>query len=296
MINLICPVCENKSWIVRKEKPSAWRTTGEKFNLLECSTCKVIKTFPVIDSHNVKKYYNFKNYDSHKVTNESKGLFNIIYNQIKYFNAHQKIKLIKKHLYKKDSFNLIDYGCGNGSFMEILKSKSIPAEGVEFDEKLIESLKYQGKKVYSVDEFHSLNKKYDVITLFHVFEHLHNPNFSIDKFKSKLNNKGLLVLALPNPESFDCTYYGSNWAAWDVPIHYHHFTKKVIVDYIESKGFVHLKTKPLYFDSFYVSYLSEKIKKSKIPFLKGFFIGLYSNILAAKSGNYSSLMYVFQKL
>lgn len=295
MNDATCTLCGNKHWIERNEKPIAWRSTFEKFSLFECTNCGVIKTFPEIKESEIHDYYNFQNYDSHAVTTKSESLFGFLYNQIRNINAYQKIKLLKRHIGNNKTFNLLDYGCGNGSFIETAFRNSIHAEGVEFDEHLVKSLKNNGKIVYSVNEFYSLQKTFDVISLFHVFEHLQNPNFNLELFRSKLKPNGLLVIALPNPDSYDCFYYSSEWAAWDVPIHYHHFRKDSIVQFVESNGFDILKIKPLYFDAFYISYLSEKIKKNKVPMFRGFLMGLYSNILAIKDGNYSSLLYVFKK-
>ena len=73
----------------------------------------------------------------------------------------------------------------------------------------------------------------------------------------------------------------------------YHFNKKNIVDLADMFGLNVIKIKPLIFDAFYISMLSEKKKKGSA--LKGFFVGLWSNIKAKKTTNHSSLIYILQK-
>ena len=109
----------------------------------------------------------------------------------------------------------------------------------------------------------------------------------------RLNKNGILVLGLPNCNSYDAKYYKENWAAWDLPIHLYHFTKKDIKKIADKYGFKVIKTKPLLFDSFYISMLSEQKKgKSK---LFGLWLGLVSNLKAKKHKEYSSHIYILRK-
>lgn len=105
-----------------------------------------------------------------------------------------------------------------------------------------------------------------------------------------------MLVAVPNLASFDAAYYGPYWAAYDVPRHLWHFTPQGLQERVEAQGFRLLKTYPLWFDSFYISILSETYAKNKFAFLRGLFVGLYSNIRALFSQEYSSKIFVFQKL
>ena len=89
-----------------------------------------------------------------------------------------------------------------------------------------------------------------------------------------------MLVAVPNLASFDAAYYGPYWAAYDVPRHLWHFTPQGLQERVETQGFRLLKTYPLWFDSFYISILSETYANNKFAFLRGLFVGLYSNIRA----------------
>ena len=137
--------------------------------------------------------------------------------------------------------------------------------------------------------------KYEVITLWHVLEHVPNLQEYISELKKLLKPNGVLIVAVPNFKSYDAEYYNEFWAAFDVPRHLWHFSKKSIDLLFSKHGMSVSKTLPMKFDSFYVSMLSEKYKTGKSNILRAFWIGLKSNIKAMSNNEYSSLIYVIKK-
>jgi 2-polyprenyl-3-methyl-5-hydroxy-6-metoxy-1,4-benzoquinol methylase len=132
--------------------------------------------------------------------------------------------------------------------------------------------------------------------MWHVLEHVHDVNGTIQELKRVIKENGKLVVAVPNHEAYDAKFYGSFWAAYDVPRHLHHFTPYTIKTLMEKHGLKLIAKKGMWFDSFYVSMLSEKYKSGKINYLKAFFIGLISNLFAfSKVEKCSSLIYVISK-
>ncbi|WP_421712339.1 class I SAM-dependent methyltransferase, partial [Alteromonas abrolhosensis] len=118
--------------------------------------------------------------------------------------------------------------------------------------------------------------KFDVITLWHVLEHLPDLEGTIIEIEKLLNPGGILIIAVPNYKSYDAKYYKTYWAAFDVPRHLWHFSRKSMNKLFSNKMEL-IKIKPMLFDSFYVSLLSEKNKTGKQNLIKAFFIGLQSN-------------------
>ncbi|MFT4698932.1 MAG: putative SAM-dependent methyltransferase, partial [Flavobacteriaceae bacterium] len=116
---------------------------------------------------------------------------------------------------------------------------------------------------------------------------------TIHKIENLLAPGGTLIIAVPNYNSFDSNYYKSHWAAFDVPRHLWHFSQSAMKVIFSKELSLH-KIKPLVFDSFYVSLLSEKNKNGNTNFAKAFFIGLWSNISAWSSKEYSSLIYCYK--
>ncbi|MFN3951629.1 MAG: class I SAM-dependent methyltransferase [Thermaurantimonas sp.] len=291
-----CDLCGGSDWLVSDITPKAWRSTNEEFNLLVCHTCGLIKTEPTIPKEQIALYYASETYDSHSKNNESKSFFGRVYFFIQKLNFRYKYSVIKKAV-NKDTKNcsLLDYGSGNGNFLRYLKSKFLEVRGVEFESNMVEHCRSEGLNVTSEDEFDWKKERFDVITLFHVFEHLYDPDAYFQKFYNAAKDDGILILALPNPESYDCAFYKNDWAAWDVPIHVHHFWQDVIIKYAKKNKYKFLFKKPLYFDAFYVSILSERIRNKNFPLLRGFLVGFFSNLIALFTSQYSSLIYVFKK-
>ena len=111
----------------------------------------------------------------------------------------------------------------------------------------------------------------------------------------RIDDNGTLIIAVPNYKSYDAKHYKELWAAYDTPRHLWHFSQDAIKILFEKHNFKVTKTLPMYFDSFYVSLLSEKYKNGKSNYLKAFYRGLMSNIKAKSNGEYSSLIYILKK-
>ena len=137
--------------------------------------------------------------------------------------------------------------------------------------------------------------QYDMITMWHVLEHVPNLLEYIDKLKQLLTKDGYLIVAVPNFKSYDANHYKEFWAAYDVPRHLWHFSEDSIRQIFGRNDFELVETLPLLFDSFYVSFLSEKYKTGKSNLVNGFINGLNSNLKAKGSGEYSSKIYVLKK-
>ena len=101
-------------------------------------------------------------------------------------------------------------------------------------------------------------------------------------------------MALPNYKSFDSKYYKNYWAAFDVPRHLYHFNQNSYRNFFLDKGLRLVKTKPMLFDAFYVSILSERLKENKLSFLRGILIGLISNLKVVYTGEFLQKIYILE--
>lgn len=247
-------------------------------------------TSPRPDDELLGKYYESEDYVSHSDTD--KGLVNFAYQKVKAITLKQKEKLIS-------SFNstkkLLDIGCGTGDFLVHCKNKGWEVEGLEPDSKARKRAIEKGiKNVSDLDAFYDLkDNSFGIITMWHVLEHVADLNEYMVKLHSILEENGRLLIAVPNPESPDAEKYGAFWAAYDVPRHLFHFSKKNINDLSEKHGFRVENIKPMIFDSYYVSMLSEKYKEGSV--INAAINGFISNLKAKKSTNYSSLIYILSK-
>ncbi|TDX13469.1 class I SAM-dependent methyltransferase [Flavobacterium sp. S87F.05.LMB.W.Kidney.N] len=261
----------------------------EIFDLYYDEELDMLITSPQPELQNLGKYYESEDYISH--TDNKRSLFEKAYHFVKNIALQNKLNLINSEQPKKGK--LLDIGAGTGDFLLTAKNNGWETIGVEPSERAKNIAKQKG--ISFVEEMSSLeNNSLDVITMWHVLEHVPNLEVQIKELKRLLKPTGTLIVAVPNYKSFDANHYQTFWAAYDVPIHFWHFSKKSIQLLFERVDIKLEKILPMKFDSFYVSLLSEKYKTGKMNYIKAFFIGLKSNWKAQKTNEFSSHIYVLK--
>ena len=238
---------------------------------------------------NLNPYYDSAGYISH--TDASESFVDKIYQGVKKINLKNKLKIVQKNSNGK---KLLDVGAGTGDFLVIAKENGWSVHGVEPNSKANAKASEKGLELKTTLEDFA-NQKFDVITLWHVLEHLPNLTDQVTRLSNLLTEDGTLIIAVPNFKSFDALHYKNFWAAFDVPRHLWHFSKTAISKLFQRENMQLLKTYPMVFDAFYVSLLSEKYKTGKQNFIAAFCIGLRSNLKAWRTKEYSSLIYVLKK-
>lgn len=238
------------------------------------------------------RYYQSENYISH--TDGKRNWFEKIYQFVKDITIKQKWNLIKK-FHTNNLIDVLDIGCGTGDFLKYgIQKYCVNGVGVEPNLKAKEIAASKSIAIFnSISDL--TDKKYDVITLWHVLEHVPDLDAYFTFLKDHLKDNGVLIIAVPNYKSFDASYYGSHWAAWDVPRHLWHFSKTAIEKLGAKHQFKLIHIEPMYFDSFYVSMLSEEYKTGSKNPLKAIYIGLKSNYKAKSTKEYSSHIYILKK-
>ncbi len=263
--------------------------TQEYFDIVETEIPGIQKTFPV--PTDLSPYYDSQDYISHH--QDSGTLKEKLYKFLQNFNLKYKKNILLEFVGKNKK--VLDYGCGAGEFVKYIEN-DFDTIGFEPNES---ARKYALEKVKKTELITSLelieDHSLDAIILWHVFEHIENQHEILNQFSSKLKKDGKLIIAVPNTTSYDALKYKEFWAAYDVPRHLFHFSKVGMENLMNSNSWKLEKIKPLLLDSFYISMLSEKYKKSPIFWIKGLVYGLISNIKASKNGQYSSLIYIIVK-
>lgn len=286
-----CPFCESentRSFLHLKD----YFLSQEDFEIMECDNCKLLFTTPRPDQSVIGKYYKSEDYLSHN--EHKKGLVPWIYNQVKKVNIRKKFKVSCSYYTKP---NLLDFGCGVGDFLHYAQQKGCEITGCDMSEDARKFASEKlGKTVVTPEEIFALpHSTFDVITMWHVLEHIDNLRFQVEQLHRLLKDNGRLVIAVPNYKSYDTEYYKDKWAAYDVPRHLNHFHKESLQN-IFAGSFELEKIHPMKWDAFYISMMSEKFLGHGNSFIKGIITGLKSNIKARKTGDYSSLIYVFRKI
>lgn len=290
-MNYKCPWCESEKTKIHLHLKDEF-LSKENFQIHECLNCGLLFTEPRPTKERIGEYYKSEEYYSHQ--ENKKGLIPKIYENVKAINLKAKYKMATKGLEKGI---ILDIGCGVGDFLHMMEQNGWETIGIEpsADAKDI-ARKRMKAKLLSPEEITNLKEEsLDLITMWHVLEHVDDLKSEVQHLYRLLKRGGRLVLALPNFQSFDAQYYKQFWAAYDVPRHLNHFCRKSI-DKIFSNSVLRLKqTDKLIWDAYYISYMSEKYQKHKLPLIRGIARGLQSNCKARKSGEWSSLVYVFEK-
>lgn len=270
-----CPVCGQKN-ISFSLFAKDFTVTEESFELWKCRDCGVRFTQNIPDKTEIGKYYQSENYISH--SDSAKGLINSLYHKVRKRTLNQKKKLVT-HFTGKHQGRILDVGAGTGAFLNTMQGAHWQIEGIEQDA----FARNQSEQLYGIktrmadDLFNLPGRSFDAITLWHVLEHVHDLHPYLSQFDNLLKKGGKLFIAVPNFTSFDADYYGSYWAAYDVPRHLYHFSPQAMKTLLRIHGFTLEAMKPMWYDSIYVSMLSEKYKTGKTNPLKSAFVGLKSN-------------------
>ena len=266
-----------------------YSVSKETFDLYYDETLDMLITHPQPSLENLGKYYESEDYISH--TDNKRSLFEKLYHFIKSIALKNKLNLINS--LQPNKGRLLDIGAGTGEFLSVAKNDGWQTIGVEPSDRAKSIAKSKG--VSFVEETGELeNHSFDVISMWHVLEHVPDLDKQIKELKRLLKPTGTLIIAVPNFKSFDANHYGKFWAAFDVPIHFWHFSKTAIQLLFEKEEMKLEKILPMKFDSFYVSLLSEKYKSGKMNFVKAFFVGLQSNWKAKGNFEYSSHIYILK--
>jgi 2-polyprenyl-3-methyl-5-hydroxy-6-metoxy-1,4-benzoquinol methylase len=289
-----CPACNSNS-INQVLNVEDYTVSHEKFAVWHCNDCTLRFTQDVPNAATIGPYYQSSSYVSHSDTKE--GLINKLYHFVRSITLKSKCRLVKQFT-SLQTGNLLDIGAGTGAFAHTMQQANWKVTGLEPDEiaRKVAMEKFQLALEFPDKLYQLENESFDAITMWHVLEHVHDLHGYLEKFHSILKSNGKLFIAVPNYTSYDAQLYKEHWAAYDVPRHLYHFSPKSIQQLAQAKGFTVKAYKPMWFDSFYVSMLSEQYRNGKGNLLKTFFNGLLSNIKTVFDvKKCSSVIYILTK-
>lgn len=283
-----CPCCKNStfhSYLTTKD----YFLSQEEFTLVRCSVCDLVFTNPIPKPDKLPEYYNSPDYLSHKVSKWS--LTGFVYNVLRNINLARKFKMLSRF---SKTGKILDIGQGTGEFLNYMKQKGWEVKGVEPNISARKfAIDHYNLSVVDESEIPDLpNHYFDLVTMWHVLEHVMNPGERLAQIKRILKGTGYLVVAVPNLNSPDSLKYKEKWAALDVPRHLYHFTRETMTFLLNENGFDVISEYPLTLDAYYVSLLSEKHNKNRFPYPLAFVNGFISNSKARKKNNYSSMVFV----
>lgn len=290
-MNNKCPWCGSE-----KAQINLWLKdeflSKEDFHICECLSCGLLYTMPRPNKEKIGEYYKSEEYYSHQ--ENKKGFIPRLYESVKKVNLKHKYNLATQGL---NVGKMLDIGCGVGDFLHTAEAHGWKCTGVEpsEDAKAIAKTKTKADIINSEDMEKIPDASFDLITMWHVLEHVDDLKWQIEQLHRLTKTKGRIVIAVPNYKSYDGQYYKELWAAYDVPRHLSHFNKTVLANIFKSKNLELVRTDKLIWDAYYISYMSEQYKQHKFPLLKGAIRGCISNRKARRTKEWSSMVYIFEK-
>lgn len=289
-----CPLCHSGS-IEKRHSCKDHFATGEIFDIFQCKDCGFLFTQNIPDEKDIAPYYESSSYISHSNTN--KGVINKLYHIVRSIMLRRKVSLVKK-LTLLQNGRIVDYGAGTGYFARAMQKKGWNVTAIEKSAQARdfskEHFNFEMQPEEALKDIES--SSVDVVTLWHVMEHIQQIDTFWDELNRILEETGIAIIAVPNCTSYDADNYGEHWAAYDVPRHLWHFSPSSIMMLSEKHGFILERQYPMPFDGFYISLLSERYKGRKLKLLRGLwngFLGLCATL--DKTSASSSIIYVFRK-
>ena len=286
-----CPWCQSEKAHTHLSLKDYF-LTQEPFEIMVCEDCGLLYTTPKPSDEKLGDYYKSDEYYSHQ--ENKKGFIPRVYEAVKSVNLKHKIAIATQG---KESGKLLDIGCGVGDFLHFAEQNGWQCTGAEpsEDASSIAKKRIKAEILLPKDLEELPDESFDVITMWHVLEHVSDLQWQVNQLNRLLKKGGRLVIALPNFRSYDAQYYKDKWAAYDVPRHLNHFSQDSIAKIFNINGLIQNPTQKLVWDAFYISFMSEKYRQKSLPLLRGIYRGMISNLKARKSGEWSSLVYVFEK-
>lgn len=289
----VCPACLT-TVLLPHLHVTDFRASKESFELYRCQNCGLVITQNHPAEIEITRYYETEDYISHSENGTS--VMDRVYYFIRNWMARRKRKLIQRYA---KGHSLIDIGAGTGFFIAHMQSHEWDVKGIEPNAQA-RQVAFQSHRILLSEPaalFETPSQSADVITMWHVLEHVHALDKYLDRIRKILRDNGVLFIALPNYKSLDANFYGPDWGAWDVPRHLWHFSPNSVKVMLARAGFEFVHQYAMPFDAFYVALLSEKYRGGGfVRLIRGMTIGLFSYLRALfNSEKASSVIYIFKK-
>ena len=227
-----CNLCGSGTNEVVWDKVTSWMNRGV-FRIVSCSECGLTYLSPRPAASLIKKYYQPESYWGRNIlkfagsesSQSREGAYEFLYKDI---------------FEMRKNGSILDIGAGTGLFLKRFKEKDWKIEGVELSK---EACKF-AKKMFGIDlksgDFLDQNfakRSFNLVTLNSSLEHLYRPKETLAKIWDVLTKRGLLVITVPNIDSFGARIFGKEWYALQPPTHLYHFTPKTLSSMLFSTGF-----------------------------------------------------------
>ncbi len=255
-----CPSCGCPDYQPHLDVRDRFETVpGQIFSIVRCARCNLLYVNPRPDAASLPAFYEAEGYDPFISSSARASLATTAYRFVRRFTMRRKAARVVAGLPKGGK--ALDVGCATGELVVQLKRRGFHACGVEPNPKAAEFARTSlGLTVWtgSLSEVPKNAGPFELITLWHVLEHVPDLNQTLARLRGLLTDSGRLAIAVPNPLSSDAKAYGASWVAWDAPRHLYDFEPAVLMDLLTRSGFRAERRGAVAFDAFYHCLLSGK--------------------------------------
>ena len=247
IVSLNCPVCKNYKFDTFKDVFDDRFGEPNQYKLAKCTRCNHISTFPRLKEQDLgklyEKYYPRKYINHEQIFKKANKDFSPLSNFLYWFKGINN----QGHFYSKKGEMVLDIGCGDCSSLIEINYLGAKAFGIEADSNIKSIAKSLNLKVHfgSVEDNPFSGRKFDLIVMNQVIEHIPEPDKCIRIIKRRLSKNGRIIFVFPNRNSFWNKITGIKWINWHIPYHLHHFNKKNFQTMIENSGLKITNTKTI---------------------------------------------------
>lgn len=224
-----CPICKKtESNYYISTNALMHESNNEVFIFNVCNNCEAVFLTNPVTPERLDHYYT-DNYLPYRGPAAWGKYSSFVANSQKKTDSN-RVNFVKKYLKKNNAnnVNVLDVGCGNPSFLELLQQNSkVNCTGIDFSDS-----GWKGKNYPNIDlkkvaiEDYITDKQFDVITLWHYLEHDYNPSQTIEILYHRLKQGGKLIIEVPDYISISAKIQKSYWQGWHSPRHISLLTKK----------------------------------------------------------------------
>lgn len=218
------------------------RLEGDQiFQVVRCKKCGLLQTNPRPTRKGIAQYYTYDYWPFNriKVPERRRPLHSL------WRRFSLRVNQADAWVLHKMNGRILDVGCGSGEYFDLLLTRGWHCFGVEPNINAAAIARARGAEVYegTIESLALKPEFFDVVTMRHSLEHLHDPKSSLLKIGRSLRINGLLLIGVPNYQSPQARIFKTNWAGWDLPRHLYHFDAESLKSLLSTCGFkvIHLE-------------------------------------------------------
>jgi SAM-dependent methyltransferase len=231
-----CPLCGGEHWANFIEARDPLDDAGATlFNVVRCNQCELCFTNPRPTPETIGTFYPHQYRPHHKVGKAKR---------VSRWRRWSPLRLGKDQERTAISWHgqgrLLDFGCGSGSFLQRMGRQGWQVTGMDSSALAVERLRAElgiDGVVGSLPHPELAGRRFDVITMWHSLEHVHQPLEVLRAAHELLEPGGQLIVGVPNIASLPFRWFRGDWFGLDLPRHLTHFTPVTLQRMLERAGF-----------------------------------------------------------